>query len=59
MFYQKQERLRDLEDRDAFAKRLQEKDRAKTRHVASVSDKRAYEEAAKRLKLEQVCLRGY
>ncbi|OQR72688.1 putative pre-mRNA-splicing factor ATP-dependent RNA helicase DHX16-like [Tropilaelaps mercedesae] len=47
------ERLRDLEDRDAFAKRLQEKDRAKTRNVGSASEKRAYAEAAKRLKLEQ------
>lgn len=48
------ERLRDLQERDEFADRLKEKDKEKTRNVAqpSGSEKRAYEEAAKRLKLE-------
>ncbi|KAH9388138.1 putative pre-mRNA-splicing factor ATP-dependent RNA helicase dhx16 [Tyrophagus putrescentiae] len=49
---EQEERIRDLEERDAFAKRLREKDKEKTRSIAAKSDKRALEEAAKRLKLE-------
>nr|CAD7441299.1 unnamed protein product [Timema bartmani] len=61
------QRLRDLRERDEFADRLKKKDRDKTRNVSQplgsdrfhyltytyfISEKRAYEEAAKRLKLE-------
>ncbi|XP_063236844.1 pre-mRNA-splicing factor ATP-dependent RNA helicase DHX16 [Bacillus rossius redtenbacheri] len=48
------ERLKDLRERDEFADRLKNKDKDKTRNVAhqSFSEKSAYEEAAKRLKLE-------
>ncbi|OQV17529.1 putative pre-mRNA-splicing factor ATP-dependent RNA helicase DHX16 [Hypsibius exemplaris] len=46
-------RLRDLEERDKFAGRMKEKDKAKTRSVASHSDKKSMEEAARRLKLDQ------
>uniref|UniRef100_A0A1B6C691 RNA helicase n=1 Tax=Clastoptera arizonana TaxID=38151 RepID=A0A1B6C691_9HEMI len=42
----------DRKKRDEFAERLKKKDKEKTRHVNSRSDKHAYEEAAKRLKLE-------
>ncbi|GFG40919.1 hypothetical protein Cfor_11095 [Coptotermes formosanus] len=45
------ERLRDLQERDEFADRLKEKDKEKTRNVVQPSGS-AYEEAAKRLKLE-------
>ncbi|XP_029441460.1 pre-mRNA-splicing factor ATP-dependent RNA helicase DHX16 isoform X2 [Rhinatrema bivittatum] len=48
-----QERLRDLEERDAFAERVKQKDRERTRHVVERSDKKAYEEAQKRLKLAE------
>ncbi|CAL1534296.1 unnamed protein product [Lymnaea stagnalis] len=57
-----QERKKDLIERDEFAKRLRDKDKDKTRSVMSKSDKKArahsfggsaYEEAKKRLKLEQ------
>ena len=39
------ERLRDLEERDAFAGRLKNKDKDKTRHIMSKTEKK-------------VCLRG-
>ena len=39
------ERLRDLEERDAFAGRLKNKDKNKTRHIMSKTEKK-------------VCLRG-
>ena len=46
-------RKRDLKERDEFAKRLKDRDDAKTKKVVeNSSSKRAYEEAAKRLKLE-------
>ncbi|XP_050515877.1 pre-mRNA-splicing factor ATP-dependent RNA helicase DHX16 [Diabrotica virgifera virgifera] len=45
-------RRRDLKERDEFANRLKKRDEERTRNVASTSDKRAYEEAAKRLKLD-------
>ena len=51
---EEKERLKDLQDRDAFAKRLLEKDKSKTRNVATANDKKSFERAAKRLKLEQV-----
>ena len=47
------ERLEDLEERDKFAKRIIEKDKEKTRNIMSKSDKKAYEEAKKRLQLEK------
>lgn len=47
-----EERRRDLKERDEFANRLQKKDEGKTRKVVESSDKKGYEEAAKRLKLE-------
>lgn len=45
-------RLQDLKERDEFANRLKKRDQEHTRHIVQASDKRAYEEAAKRLKLE-------
>ncbi|CAD7086133.1 unnamed protein product [Hermetia illucens] len=46
-------RLRDLRERDEFADRLRKRDEDKTRKVLeSSSSRKAYEEAAKRLKLE-------
>ncbi|XP_061475135.1 pre-mRNA-splicing factor ATP-dependent RNA helicase DHX16 [Rhineura floridana] len=44
------ERLQDLEERDAFAERIKRKDKEKTRNILERSDKKAYEEAQKRLK---------
>lgn len=46
------ERKRDLKERDEFADRLRKKDEGHTRKVVEVSDKKGFEEAAKRLKLE-------
>lgn len=48
-----EERLKDLKERDAFAERLKKKDENKTRKVLeSTGTRKAFEEAAKRLKLE-------
>ncbi|XP_078497835.1 pre-mRNA-splicing factor ATP-dependent RNA helicase DHX16 [Lissotriton helveticus] len=47
------ERLRDLEERDAFAERIKKKDKEKTRNIVERSDKKAYEESQKRLKLAE------
>ncbi|KAG4079462.1 hypothetical protein HA402_005159 [Bradysia odoriphaga] len=47
-----EERKRDLKERDEFANRLQKKDEGKTRKLVESSEKKGYEEAAKRLKLE-------
>jgi pre-mRNA-splicing factor ATP-dependent RNA helicase DHX16 len=48
-----EERLRDLKERDEFSARLKKKDESRTRKVVEASgSKSAYEEAAKRLKLE-------
>lgn len=47
-----QERLQDIKERDEFADRLKVKDKDKTRNIVERSDKKAYEEAAKRLQLE-------
>lgn len=46
------ERRKDLKERDEFANRLKNKDKKTTRRVLEVSDKRGYEEAAKRHKIE-------
>ncbi|GLV42547.1 lethal (2) 37Cb [Carabus blaptoides fortunei] len=45
-------RLQDLKERDEFASRLKKRDEEKTRKIVQASDKKAYEEAAKRLKVE-------
>ncbi|KAK3088261.1 hypothetical protein FSP39_016720 [Pinctada imbricata] len=45
-------RKQDLEERDQFADRLRKKDKDHQRQVMSKSDKKAYEEAKKRLQLE-------
>lgn len=45
-------RRKDLKERDEFADRLKKRDEEKTRNIVQASDRRAYEEAAKRLKLE-------
>ncbi|UYV81413.1 DHX16 [Cordylochernes scorpioides] len=51
---QERERLEDLKERDQFAERLRKKDKEKTRNLTmSRSDRKAFEEAAKRLKMEQ------
>ncbi|XP_034963144.2 pre-mRNA-splicing factor ATP-dependent RNA helicase DHX16 isoform X2 [Zootoca vivipara] len=47
------ERLQDLEERDAFAERVKRKDKDKTRNILERSDKKAYEEAQKRLKIAE------
>lgn len=46
------ERKRDLKERDEFAERLKQRDAGKTRNIVHASERKAYEEAAKRLKLE-------
>ncbi|RWS27129.1 pre-mRNA-splicing factor ATP-dependent RNA helicase DHX16-like protein [Leptotrombidium deliense] len=46
------ERTKDLKERDEFAARLREKDKQKTRNIVENSDKKSFEEAAKRLKLQ-------
>ncbi|XP_066260507.1 probable pre-mRNA-splicing factor ATP-dependent RNA helicase mog-4 [Euwallacea similis] len=45
-------RRKDLQERDEFAERLKKKDEAKTRNIVHASERKAYEEAAKRLQLE-------
>lgn len=48
-----EERRRDIKERDEFSKRLKNKDETKTRKVVEAqTSKKAFEEAAKRLKLE-------
>lgn len=48
-----EERKRDLKERDEFSKRLKDKDDTKTRKVVEAqTSKKAFEEAAKRLKIE-------
>ncbi|GIY30037.1 pre-mRNA-splicing factor ATP-dependent RNA helicase DHX16 [Caerostris darwini] len=46
------ERLEDLKERDEFSERLKKKDKEKTRNIVEKSDRKAFEEAAKRLRLE-------
>ncbi|KAK7907501.1 hypothetical protein WMY93_016113 [Mugilogobius chulae] len=50
---EERERLHDLEERDAFAERVRQKDKEKTRNIAERTDKKAYEEAQKRLKMAE------
>ncbi|KAL4646823.1 putative pre-mRNA-splicing factor ATP-dependent RNA helicase DHX16 [Arapaima gigas] len=50
---EERERLQDLEERDAFAERVRQKDKEKTRHILERNDKKAYEEAQKRLKMAE------
>lgn len=45
-------RKKDLKERDEFSSRLKQKDDSKTRKVIETSEKRSFEEAAKRLKVE-------
>ncbi|KAJ8960366.1 hypothetical protein NQ314_006085 [Rhamnusium bicolor] len=45
-------RRKDLKERDEFANRLKKRDEERTRNIVQTSDRRAYEEAAKRLKME-------
>nr|SZF06460.1 putative pre-mRNA-splicing factor ATP-dependent RNA helicase DHX16 [Psoroptes ovis] len=49
---EQEERIKDLKARDEFAQRLQDKDKEKTRNIATKSEKKRLEEASKRLKLE-------
>uniref|UniRef100_A0A1A8JMP8 Pre-mRNA-splicing factor ATP-dependent RNA helicase DHX16 n=1 Tax=Nothobranchius kuhntae TaxID=321403 RepID=A0A1A8JMP8_NOTKU len=53
--WEKEERVRleDIKERDAFAQRVKEKDKEKTRNIAERTDKKAYEEAQKRLKMAE------
>ena len=46
------ERMKDIKERDEFHKRMVERDREKQRNIAEKSDKRALEEANKRLEQE-------
>ncbi|XP_078073607.1 pre-mRNA-splicing factor ATP-dependent RNA helicase DHX16-like [Mustelus asterias] len=48
---EEKDRLKDLEERDAFAERIKQRDKDKTRNILERSDKKAYEEAQKRLKI--------
>ncbi|CAN9501670.1 unnamed protein product [Ophioblennius macclurei] len=50
---EERERLQDIEERDAFAQRMRQKDKEKTRNIAERTDKKAYEEAQKRLKMAE------
>ncbi|XP_040260866.1 pre-mRNA-splicing factor ATP-dependent RNA helicase DHX16 isoform X1 [Bufo bufo] len=50
---EEQARLKDLEERDAFAERVKQRDKEKTRNIVERSDKKAYEEAQKRLKMAE------
>lgn len=50
---EERERLQDIEERDAFALRVRQKDKDKTRNIAERTDKKAYEEAQKRLKMAE------
>ena len=44
--------MKDIKERDEFHKRMVERDREKQRNIAEKSDKRALEEANKRLEQE-------
>ncbi len=47
------ERDEDIQARDALSKRLREKDKERTRNIVEKTDKKSFEEAARRLKLEE------
>lgn len=46
-------RKKDIAERDEFAERMRDKDKTKTRKVTEKNDKNAYEEAKKRLEIEE------
>lgn len=48
---EERERVEDLKERDAFALRMKDKDKKNTRNIAENSDKKAMEEAARRLQV--------
>lgn len=48
-----EEAQRDIEERDAFAKRIKEKEKKNTRHIMSKSEARSMAEAQKRLKITE------
>ncbi|XP_044064210.1 pre-mRNA-splicing factor ATP-dependent RNA helicase DHX16 [Siniperca chuatsi] len=50
---EERERQQDIEERDAFAERVKQKDKDKTRNITERTDKKAYEEAQKRLKMAE------
>ncbi|XP_022085325.1 putative pre-mRNA-splicing factor ATP-dependent RNA helicase DHX16 [Acanthaster planci] len=50
---EERERRRDLEERDAFAERLRNKDKERTKNVTDKGSKKAYEEAKKRLEMAE------
>ncbi|XP_076006672.1 pre-mRNA-splicing factor ATP-dependent RNA helicase DHX16 [Genypterus blacodes] len=50
---EERERVQDIEERDAFAERVRQKDKDKTRNISERTDKKAYEEAQKRLKMAE------
>lgn len=50
---EEKERLRDIEERDAFSERLQARDDAATKRKMDATTKKMLEEAAKRLKLDK------
>ncbi|KAM6936505.1 pre-mRNA-splicing factor ATP-dependent RNA helicase DHX16 [Lycodopsis pacificus] len=50
---EERERQQDIEERDAFAERVKLKDKDKTRNITERTDKKAYEEAQKRLKMAE------
>lgn len=50
---EEQQRVMDLTERDEYAKRLRERDEARTKNVAEKGDQKAFEEAARRLQLEK------
>nr|XP_053629982.1 pre-mRNA-splicing factor ATP-dependent RNA helicase DHX16-like [Cherax quadricarinatus] len=50
---EEKQRLKDLRDRDEYTERLRQRDEERTKNVADKGDKKAFEEAAKRLQLEK------
>ncbi|XP_076593651.1 pre-mRNA-splicing factor ATP-dependent RNA helicase DHX16 [Chaetodon auriga] len=50
---EERERQQDIEERDAFAERVKQRDKDKTRNITERTDKKAYEEAQKRLKMAE------
>lgn len=49
---EEERRRDDLKERDEFSSRLKKKDEGKTRNLVEASERKGYEEAAKRLRLE-------
>lgn len=49
---EEERRRQDIKERDEFAARLKKRDEERTRNIVQASERRAYEEAAKRLKIE-------